>query len=120
MNRQEKWTDTFQQASGKVNEWRGNHPRASFTEIENTVDEQLARVRVRMIQDLAQESELTDLKQITAKERPKCPGCGRPLAANGKQTRRIISNHDQIVELERSKGYCRHCRVSFFPPWMKN
>ncbi len=116
MSQREKWTGKFQQASDKINEWRGEHPRASFTEIENTVDKQLAQVRVAMIQDLALESEMTDIKRLSAKNRPKCPGCGRPLAANGKQSRQLISNHEQSVKLERSKGYCRHCRVSFFPP----
>lgn len=83
MKKREKWTESFQQASEKVSQWRETHPRASFTEIENSVDEQLARVRVAMIQDLALESELTDIKQLKPEARPKCPECGQPLAANG-------------------------------------
>jgi DNA repair exonuclease SbcCD ATPase subunit len=116
MNKQDKWAESFQQASDKVSQWREKHPRANFTDIENTVDEQLARVRVAMIQDMALESEMTNIKQLAPEARPKCPGCGRPLAANGKQSRQLITNHEQSVTLERSKGYCRHCGVSFFPP----
>lgn len=116
MNKRVKWAESFQQASDKVSKWRGKHPRANFTEIENTVDEQLSRVRVAMIQDLVLESEMTDIKQLSPEARPKCPGCGRPLAANGSQTRQLITNYEQSVALERSKGYCRHCRVSLFPP----
>lgn len=116
MNKREKWVGSFQQASAAVSEWRKEHPRASFTEIEKTVDEQLARVRVAMVQDLALESPLTDLQQVAVEERPPCPGCGQPLMANGKQKRQLITTYEQVVELERSKGYCRHCRVSFFPP----
>ena len=116
MKERTKWATQFQQVSEVISEWREEHPKASFNEIENSVDEKLAKVRVQMIQDLALESELTNIKNIPAKQRPKCPGCGRPLAANGRQTRRLITRHEQVVELERSKGYCRNCRVSFFPP----
>ena len=116
MSKREKWAESFQQASEKISEWRGKHPRATFTDIENTVDEELARVRVAMIQDLALASALTDIKRLAPGERPKCPGCDRPLSANGQQSRQLITRHEQVVELERSKGYCRRCRVSFFPP----
>jgi hypothetical protein len=115
MKKRDKWTESFQQASEKVSQWRETHPRANFTEIENSVDEQLARVRVAMIQDLALESELTDIKQLKPEARPQCPECRQPLAANGQQTRQLITNHEQSVKLERSKGYCRRCGVSFFP-----
>lgn len=116
MSKQDKWTVSFQQASDTVSKWREKHPRATFTDIENRVDEQLARVRATMIQDLVLESDLADLKQLAPEARPKCPGCGRPLAANGKQSRQLITNHEQSMALERSKGYCRRCRISFFPP----
>ena len=116
MKKEERWRGAFEAASERVSEWRGKHPRASFTDIENTVDKQLAKVRAAMIQDLALESELRDIKQLKAAERPKCPGCGKPLAANGQQSRQLLTTHEQVVKLERSKGYCRRCRVSFFPP----
>jgi hypothetical protein len=110
------WTNLFQQASEQVSHWRQQNPQANFTEIENTVDEQLAQVRAAMIQELALESELTDFKQLPDKERPQCPSCGRPLASNGRQKRTLVTTHEQEMVLERSKGYCRHCRVSYFPP----
>jgi hypothetical protein len=116
MSKRKKWVDSFEEASDEVSQWREKHPRASFTEIEDTVDEQLDKIRVKMIQDLALESELRDIRQLAVAERPKCPGCGKPIVANGKQTRQLITRHEQIVVLERSKGYCRRCRVSFFPP----
>lgn len=116
MKKQEKWIASFQEASDTISQWRQTHPRATFSDIENTVDEQLAQLRASMIQDLVEESRLTDFKQLTVAERPRCSACGRALAANGKQTRQLITRHDQVVELARSKGYCRHCHVSLFPP----
>ena len=87
-----------------------------MTEIEDTVDNELARMRAQMIQDLALASETADLGSMAKEERPKCPHCGEPLTANGKQTRELTTDHEQGVELKRSKGYCRHCKLSFFPP----
>ena len=116
MNTRRNWTDLFQQVSEQVSRWRRENPRASFTEIEETVDEKLAQVRVAMLQELALESKLTDFKQLPEAKRPPCPSCGRPLASNGRQKRKLVTAHEQEVELVRSKGYCRHCRVSYFPP----
>ena len=116
MDTRRNWTDLFQQASEQVSRWRKENPRASFTEIEKTVDEKLAQVRAAMLQELALESELTDFKQLPDEKRPQCPSCGRPLASNGRQKRKLVTSHEQEMVLERSKGYCRHCRVSYFPP----
>ena len=116
MTTRRNWTALFQQASEQVSDWRQQNPRASFTEIEKTVDEKLAQVRAAMLQGLALESELTDFKQLPEEKRPPCPSCGRPLASNGQQKRKLVTAHEQEVGLVRSKGYCRHCRVSYFPP----
>lgn len=116
MKKRREWEEMFEEASDEVRGWRAKHPRAKLTSIENVVDGKLAKVRARMIEELILESKLTDIKGLPEAERPRCVGCGRPLAANGKQKRQLITNHDQIVEIERSKGYCRQCRVSFFPP----
>lgn len=116
MTTRRNWTDLFQQASEQVSDWRQQNLRASFTEIENTVDKKLAQVRAAMIKELAHESELTDFKQLPEEKRPQCPSCGRPLVSNGQQMRKLVTSHEQEMVLERSKGYCRHCRVSYFPP----
>ena len=96
MKKRDKWTASFQQASETVSSWREEHPRATFTDIENAVDKQLAQLRTTMIQDLALESKLVDIRQLTAQERPLCPACGKPLVANGKQSRQLITHHDQV------------------------
>ncbi|VAW30884.1 hypothetical protein MNBD_CHLOROFLEXI01-1986, partial [hydrothermal vent metagenome] len=62
MNERTKWQEMFRQTSNEISEWRAEHPQASFTNIENVVDEKLAKIRVCMIQELAMESELTDIK----------------------------------------------------------
>lgn len=116
MSERDEWVRKFRRASSEISDWRVQHPRATLTEIENTVDEELAKVRAAMIQELALESALTDIKRLPVEERPKCPQCGRPLVSNGKQERRLTTTYEQGVELERSKGYCKSCRASYFPP----
>lgn len=115
MSSQKDWEDLYQEASEVTRRWRREHKRATLTEIEETVDQELARVRAQMIQDLAMASEMADVRSMAREERPKCPQCGRPAVANGRQKRRLTTDQEQVVELNRSKAYCRHCQLSFFP-----
>ena len=115
MGDRKKWDELYEEASREVLKWRRKHKKATLTDIENTVDGELARMRAQMIQDLAIASETADLRSMAKEERPKCPQCGRPLLANGRQKRELTTDHEQWVELKRSKGYCRHCKLSFFP-----
>jgi len=116
MGKQKKWDELYEEASQEVLRWRRQHKKATLTEIEDTVDAELARMRAQMIQDLALASESADLRRLAKEERPTCPQCGRPLVANGRQQREVTTDHEQGVALERSKGYCRQCKLSFFPP----
>lgn len=116
MGKQKKWDNLYEEASREVLRWRRQHKKATLTEIEETVDAELARMRAQMIQDLALASESANLRQLASEERPTCPQCNRPLVANGRQQREVTTDHEQGVALERSKGYCRHCQLSFFPP----
>lgn len=115
MSGQRKWDELYQEASREVVRWRRKHKKATLTEIEETVDAELARMRAQMVQDLALSSETADIGALPQEERPKCPQCGRPLVANGQQSRELTTDHEQGVKLRRSKGYCRHCKLSFFP-----
>ena len=110
-----QWDELFDLVAQAVSEWRRKHPRAKLTEIEKAVDRHLSEVRVQMVQDLAQQGETADLTQLEEEERPRCPECGRAVVGNGKQKRRLRTDHEQTIELERSKAYCAHCKVSFFP-----
>lgn len=85
MSAQKKWDELYEEASQEVLRWRRKHRKATMTEIEDTVDNELARMRAQMIQDLALASETADLGSMAKEERPKCPHCGEPLTANGKQ-----------------------------------
>lgn len=116
MKQRKKWDDLYEQACQSVEAWRKQHKKATLTAIEEKIDEELSRLRAQMMEDMALSSELADLTQVAKGERPVCPQCGSPLVANGRQRRQLTTDHEQQVELRRSKGYCQQCGLSYFPP----
>lgn len=116
MKKQKQWEALYQQASHEIRQWRKEHKKATLTEIENTVDAELAKMRAQMIEDLALASEVANLKDVPSERRSQCPECGRPLSANGKQERQLVTEHEEAVKLSRSQGVCPQCGATSFPP----
>ncbi len=99
-----------------MKEWRLQHRKATLAEIEIALDERLGRMRVRMLQDTALASVAADIKGAQEEERPVCKKCGTKLRERGKQMRRLTSQHEQTLTLERSYGECPTCGWGLFPP----
>jgi predicted RNA-binding Zn-ribbon protein involved in translation (DUF1610 family) len=116
MGKKTKWDEMFDKASERMSQWRRENSQASFSAIEKEVDGELARLRAQMIQDLALESSLADIRGSKAGEKVKCPECGTEVKANGQEKRRLVTDYEEEIELERSKAKCPGCGVSFFPP----
>jgi len=110
------WQTLFTEAEAAMKDWRKAHPRATFTEIETTLDEQMARVRAQMLEELVLDSASADWRGKEASERPKCPLCGTAVQANGEYKRQLVTEHEQNIELRRRHGRCPKCGASFFPP----
>lgn len=66
-----RWQELFEAAMSEVAEWRREHSRASFVEIEEKLDKKLAEMRVRLPQDLVESSPRADLRGQPKEERPK-------------------------------------------------
>ncbi len=111
-----RWQPSSRQVIRAMQEWRRQHPRATFQQIESALDAQLAQLRAEMLRDLALTSPSADLTQTPAAERPTCPNCGAPLQAQGQQTRTLQTEHDQALELTRSYATCPQCGTGLFPP----
>jgi RNase P subunit RPR2 len=109
------WDKLCREVLNELREWRVGHPRATLSEMETALDEQLDRQRAQMLEDLALASEVADLSILPVEERPKCPECGSALQPRGKQERRLQTEGDQEVKLKRSYGVCPTCKVGFFP-----
>ncbi|MBI5031608.1 MAG: hypothetical protein HZB51_13855 [Chloroflexi bacterium] len=111
-----RWQPLSQDVIRAMRDWRRQHPRATFKEIETALDEQLARLRAQMLQDTALTSPSVDLPAMSETERPRCPHCGVLLTAQGSQTRTLVTEHDQPIELARSYATCPQCGAGLFPP----
>ncbi len=111
-----RWQQLVDEVMTGMKEWRLQHPRATFQEIEAALDEKLAKVRARMLQDIALASTAARVSQEEQAERPKCPQCGGPMEARGEQTRTLLTNYNQPIELRRSYTYCPACQAGLFPP----
>jgi RNase P subunit RPR2 len=111
-----QWLDLSQQAFAATQQWRTDHPTATMREIELAVDEQLAKLRAQMVEDVALSSALTALHTLPYDQRPLCPHCQQPLQAQGSAKRTLTTKHEQKVTLQRSYASCPDCGQGLFPP----
>jgi predicted RNA-binding Zn-ribbon protein involved in translation (DUF1610 family) len=113
---EERWHEEAEEVISGMKEWRLQHPKATFREIEEAVDERLSKMRVRMLRDSALRSAAADLKTAETGEVLRCPECGTELEDRGVQGRQLTTHHEQVLHLERHYGVCPKCGAGFFPP----
>jgi len=105
----------FEEVEEKLKDWQRSYRRATFTEIEKAVDEEMAQVRAQMLEDIALDSKSTDWRGQKKDDRPKCLVCGTAPQASGEHTRRLVAEYEQTVELSGHHGRCPECGASRFP-----
>ena len=96
-------------------DWRVQHPRATFTEIEEELDRELSRLRTRVLEDVALASPAT-AGEPAAGVLVGCPTCGGRLQGRGQATRAVTVTRDQTVTLARTYSVCAACGAGVFPP----
>jgi ribosomal protein S27AE len=111
-----KWDELAEEVLCGMKEWRLQHPKATLRQIEEALDERLAKMRARMLQDAALASAAADLQAGPVAERPVCPQCGAVLEGRGRPLRRLTTQHNQTLDLRRSYAVCPQCGAGFFPP----
>lgn len=104
------------EAVAGLRDWRVQHPRATFAEIEAAVDERFNTARARVLGELAQLAEAADLAGRPARERARCPACGGRLQPHGKRRRTVVTQGAKEVLLERDDALCPVCGRGVFPP----
>jgi YgiT-type zinc finger domain-containing protein len=117
MNKEEmrqNWNGLGEDAISGMLEWRLQHPKATFREIEKEVDERLGVMRAKMLSDTAMASSSTEW--IIDGKVPVCPNCGMGLKKKGKKKRKLQTRGGQEIELEREYGVCPRCGQGIFPP----
>ncbi len=93
-------------------EWRQQHPKATLREMEVELDERLAQVRAKMLEDLAAASKVADWAEGAA---PKCPECGEAMVKGGEATRELTTYGGKGIGLKRQYARCPACGAGFFP-----
>lgn len=108
-----RWEGMLEEIFGGLTEWRATHPKATFAEIEQVVEERLSDARARFVEDLALQatSESGD-----GAPRPGCPQCGKPLVSRGQMERQVTVAGNRSVRLKRSYATCPACGAGLFPP----
>jgi hypothetical protein len=99
-----------------MREWRLLHPKATLRQIETELDARLARMRARMLEDLALTTSSAVWAERPALDQPLCPDCHHPLAERGAKTRTLLTHGGQELHLRRSYGVCPACGAGLFPP----
>jgi hypothetical protein len=100
-----------------MKEWRLQHPRATLREIELAVDEHLATLRARMLEDAALASDAADGDGDAAEALPTCPHCGSALESTAlTPARTLTTRHERQVHLARRYWQCPACGAGIFPP----
>jgi hypothetical protein len=111
-----QWRPLSEELMAGIEEWRLQHPKATLREMEAAVDERLAALRARMLQDVALASQAAEVSQARPPERPVCPHCGTPVEPRGPRERQVATPQGQTLRLRRSYVRCPTCQVGFFPP----
>jgi hypothetical protein len=111
-----EWRGLTDKALSEVKEWRLQHPKATFQEIETTLDGKLNALRAQLLSDVSNASVATEWHECAPEERPCCPECGKPLWMRGKKRRTLQTQGGQEVALEREYGACPACGTGLFPP----
>jgi hypothetical protein len=110
---EEEWQELATAAFNGVVEWRLTHPTATWAEVERAVDERLAAVRARLLQDVAEASAARDLAEAAL---PACPHCGTEVRRAGRRRRHLRTDGEQTVTLTRRYARCPACGTGLFPP----
>ena len=119
-----QWADWSEEVLSGMRDWRAQHPRATLQEIETELDRRLARVRARMLEHVVHQSQAatwggarrTTEEHAEAGPGPRCPQCGTRLEPRGRKTRRLRTQGDQELLLQRDYGVCPQCGRGLFPP----
>jgi YgiT-type zinc finger domain-containing protein len=110
----QRWQAMSEQVMDEMLAWRREHPKASLREIEQALDGKMERLRAQILQDTAIASDSTDWRGQAVGA--KCPNCGRELEPKGRGKRKLQTQGEQEILLERIYGVCPGCGRGLFPP----
>ena len=111
--RNPKWERLAEEVMHGMHEWREQHPKATYAEIESETMKRTAEMQAGLIEEMVQMSEAADWE---AAEAPTCPECGERMQKRGQQERHLQSQGGAEVILRRAYALCPVCGAELFPP----
>ena len=112
-----KWQEELMdEALRDLSDWRSAHPRATFAQIEDAVEERIADLRARLTEDLVRSSASAQGVGQDSDTRASCPTCGEPMESRGERDRTVTIRGNRQVRLRRRYAVCPACRAGLFPP----
>lgn len=109
--KEEERLEKYKQVEKRVRAWEGSHRRATLSEIETAIDDELTQLRRELIEELVKEREAE--RQGVAEA---CPNCGQVMAVNGQKKRQLKSKGGEEIRMEREQLRCTGCGMTLFPP----
>ena len=106
----EEWSEKFSEIEDALKQWQKENPRPTLTQIEETIDAELAKLRQLLLEDVAQTSEQEE------KEAQHCPKCETQMVRNGKKSRQLRTKGDEKITIKRTQMRCLECGMTLFPP----
>jgi len=113
---EQAWHRMTEEIMSGMREWRAQHPKATLRAMEDELDRRWARVRARMLEDMALASAATDWTATPNGQQPTCPDCDQPLHLRGTESRTLQTHGGQALTLSRRYGTCPACGAGLFPP----
>jgi YgiT-type zinc finger domain-containing protein len=71
---------------------------------------------VRAILNAWRPQMLEELAGAASQEVELCPSCGNRMQRRGTRSREVVTDGDQLAELDRPYWTCLHCQMGLFPP----
>lgn len=110
------WEAASKEMLTEMKAWRKAHGKATLSEIEAELDRRMRKLRGEMLEDMAQASDLANVRALPEGDRPVCPHCGGRLGPRGQVERVLKTDGDQEIAIMRSYAVCPHCQAGIFPP----
>lgn len=107
-----KWEKLTNEILSGMAEWREQHPKATFGEIERETMRRMAELQAQIMGELAQASQAAVWEDSAA---PTCPECGMKMKRRGEHERSLQVAGGGEVKLRRAYAVCPGCGTEFFP-----
>ena len=96
----------------RLRQWRREHPRATFDEIDAEVARQYAQVHAEVVAELS----MAGAEASAAAQATTCPACHHVLQRRGTRRRAVATRRGVLAEVERAYYVCPACGTGLFPP----